>query len=116
MSRTLSRRNAAMLLHHALGHLFYTSPDAATANADPDDYLGCCPLCCAPCVVLADLLRKGDLDQLVAAWRPDSLPGTAWWDTENDRVDRAWLTRAWSQTERLGCAQTHTKDVRLFLP
>ncbi len=99
------RRIIGQLLHANIDHLWYSSPDAmpddATA-ADRDDFLGCCPECCAPCTAILDLTRAGWLDAWVRFW-PDTLPGTSWWDEANQRVDRAWLARAWGQTDKLGC-------------
>lgn len=92
---------AGRLTHFALDMLWQDSPDAALDGGAKYAY-GCCPVCCAPCVALADLLAGGELDRWVLAW-PDTLsPGTGWW-ADSGRVDRGWLLRAWSRTDRMGC-------------
>ena len=88
-----------------MDHVWYGSPDSAPdEGADPDGNLGCCPECCAPCSVVAELLGEGRLDMWVLWW-PEFLPGSAWWDERNNRVDRGWLGRAWAAARdgRLGC-------------
>lgn len=97
----MADERAGRLTHYALTTLWMDSPDAASEGREDDAY-GCCPSCCAPCRSLADLLRTDDLDAWVLAW-PDILPGTAWWDEERGCVDRAWLRRAWSRTDRVAC-------------
>ncbi len=98
------RDRVGMLIHAALDQLWTASPDSADRDAGPDVRLGCCPECCAPCHVVAELLEQGRLDVWVSWW-PESLPGTSWWDEANGRVDRGWLERAWaaSRDGRLGC-------------
>lgn len=97
-----TRRRVGMLLRSALDQLWCTSPDA---NPDDPEQLGCCPSCCAPCAAIGELLEDGQLDHWVRGWS-DDLIATAWWDVAADRVDRAWLARAWSQVDRLGCCAT----------
>ncbi len=101
---TRDRERVGMLVHFALDQLWQASPDSAGDDADPQDHLGCCPECCAPCCVVAELLEQGRLDRWVSWW-PESLPGTSWWDGHHNEVDRDWLERAWaaSRDGRLGC-------------
>lgn len=106
------RERVGMLVHSALDQLWMASPDSAPGSGavDPDDHLGCCPECCAPCLVVAELLEQGRLDRWVLWW-PESLPGTSWWDVASMRVDRGWLDRAWAAARdgRLGCV--HDSDL-----
>ncbi len=96
------RRRIAMLVHNALDHLWESSPFAAPDGADPDDYLGCCPECCAPCLTISELRTLNTLDTWLWGW-PDGLIGTSWWDDLNERVDREFLTRSWWNKDLLGC-------------
>jgi hypothetical protein len=62
------------------------------------DPAGCCPRCCAPCWALAELLQRGQLDTIAAAYIDGAGSGTwVWWD--GDRVDRTWLGHAWRRTD-----------------
>jgi hypothetical protein len=109
-------RRVGRLAHHALNTLWYDSSDAAPDDVEDEDR-GCCPFCCAPCVTLAELLDDGELDEWVKTWR-DPLLGTAWWNDHKQRVDRAWMLRAWSSTDRLAChegnAQADQKVTRVL--
>jgi hypothetical protein len=100
-----SRRYIGMFVRFALDQLWSASPDSMgddPTEEDKLDHLGCCPLCCAPCVALFGLLVSNELDAWVLLW-PATLPGTSWWDEEIQKVDREWLSRAWEQAGRLGC-------------
>ncbi|MEV2239594.1 hypothetical protein [Micromonospora sp. NPDC049891] len=60
--------------------------------------LGCCPVCCGPCLALKKLLDAGQLDDIVreyASW------GGGWecWDEQAGQVDRVWLAGAWRMTD-----------------
>jgi hypothetical protein len=75
---------AALLVKGALEHV-----------ASADGRGGCCPLCCASCVALMELLDAGVLDEVVSIARP--APGTsdvAWW--ADDQVNRDLLDRVWA--------------------
>lgn len=92
-------RRLGQLIHFAIDQIWYSSreaaPDGYDFDADPVDYHGCCPVCCAPCHAIAELRDAGTLDQWVLAW-PDTLPGTSWWDEEKQQVRRDWLEQAWA--------------------
>lgn len=98
-----SQRRIGKLVHFAIDKLWH-----CVADEDPDgDFFGCCPRCCAPCGVLAELLESGELDAWVLGW-PDQLPGTSWWDASRSQVDRDFLERAWSRADEMGCHSTLT--------
>lgn len=103
-----SRHWVGVFVHHALDHLWYASPDSAPEGYQPthgedqdSEHLGCCPECCAPCHAMYSLLAAGELDIWVRQW-PEDLD-CSWWDATNDRVDRGFLTRAWANSDQLGC-------------
>lgn len=98
-----TQRRIGRTVHFALDRLWQSTSDAAPAGRE-DQYIGCCPQCCAPCVTLRELLEAGELDMWVRGWS-DPLVGTAWW-TDANEVDREWLARAWSRADEMGCHAT----------
>jgi hypothetical protein len=66
---------------------------------------GCCPVCCAPCKALKELLDAGQLDDLYGAWVGDDRSGSDIWDPEKRQIRRDWLLNAWNVD--LGC---HDRD------
>lgn len=90
------RERVGVLVEHAINALWSDSPDAL------DGQRGCCPICCGACMVLAELYGAGQLDQWVKA-SPLDPRSSSTWDCARDRVDRAWLLRAWSNTDELNC-------------
>lgn len=92
------RRRIGVLVNFAVDQLWYNSPD----SLDDDDHLGCCPVCCAPCGVLAALYRAGELDRWLAL-SPLKPEKCFYWDAAAGRLDRRWLLRSWRNCERLEC-------------
>lgn len=90
----LDRDAASWLVAGALSHLWEVSPDAQPDGAE-GEATGCCPRCCGPCSALKALLDAGQLDALAAVDGRRCF----YWDTVEDRVDRAWLERAWTMTD-----------------
>lgn len=85
--RPFARHHIATLIRSALNHLWSVSSDAYPANN------GCCYECCPVCFTIHELYVNGELDIWVRQGRVE--PDSIWWDVENTRVDRAWLSRAW---------------------
>ena len=98
----LQRRRIGQLVHAALDHLWFDSPDS-----NPNDLrlAGCCPICCEQCNVIGDLLVNGDLETWLLGWSTD-LDSTSWWDSGKKRVNRHWLMRAWARAPMLNCHPT----------
>ena len=86
------QRNTGILTHAALNMLWVASQDD----------LSCCTKCCSPCNVLWNLRRSGMLEEYVCWWEKEELDRVAWWDSEKNQVDRAWLDRAWDGS-KLNC-------------
>lgn len=114
----LAPRQVTILVQFALDHLWYASPDAVHEGIDdqprtPDEessttsnHLGCCPVCCAACKVLSELMDLGELD-IWATSADSDMTGISWWDEAHNVVRRDWLQRSWSQTHQLGCGSDH---------
>lgn len=114
----VTRRRIGLLAEHALNQLWQSNSDIDVEDDDqPSEDLGCCPACCGPCSVLAGLYLDGELD----AWIKESPldPSSSYmWDGQRDRVDRAWLRRSWSHTDKLSCHEglpDQVAAVRLLL-
>ncbi len=100
-----TRRRIAMLLVHALSHLWSASQEAAPDDATPEqlaDHQGCCPQCCGPCGTIRELLDAGELD-IWARGDWDLVHTAAWFDPDQRIVRRDWLTAAWANADDLGC-------------
>lgn len=80
---SLDLRLVATLARAALDQLWSSEADG-----------GCCPRCCGPCHALDELLRRGQLDELLS--HDPAVPGLLWW--REGRVDREWLGRVWCLT------------------
>lgn len=90
---TVPRDAAAYLVAAAVHQLWNATEDT--------DLGGCCPYCCGPCHALRTLDATGQLDQLYGAYLAIVGGDDEVWDADNQRIDREWLTRAWSVD--LGC-------------
>ena len=101
-----TRRSVGMLTHFALNQLWAASPEAIPGDLEQ---LGCCPDCCAPCGVLRELARSGDLDAWVRAW-PDDLSDIIWWDETTKTVRRDWLAASWANVAALQCCHEQSGD------
>lgn len=88
----LSESDQGMFICDALNSLWGQSQDE-----------GCCPKCCAPCGVLQDLDRKGQLDSFVRQ-APEHLWKTTFW-FPNEVVDRVWLYASWGCQDNPPCEE-----------
>jgi hypothetical protein len=67
-----------------------------TLNSLHENY--CCPYCCQRCMILADLLTAGELDEIVVQ-APRHVPRNPVWQVtgaQGKRVNRTWLYARWN--------------------
>lgn len=72
--------------------------------ANDTEMPGCCPVCCAPCHALKQLLELGLLDELYGVYADHVGGELSTWDPKQRMVRRDWLEQAWS-VDRGGCHQ-----------
>lgn len=82
----LTLREQAGLLVHAINSLGHKN-DILVGETE-----GCCPTCCLPCSILADLARSGRLEEVIV--HEPTTTDYMWWSA--GRVDRSWLDVAWN--------------------
>lgn len=82
----LSRDQQATLVVFALDLLWVQTSS---------EQVGCCPRCCGPCEVIAQLVADDTLDHIVAQATREQRD-SQWWDRDGETVDLGWLDRAWN--------------------
>lgn len=61
------------------------------------DRAGCCPVCCAACSALRELLDLGLLDVLYGVYVDEAdAHDSDVWDDAMHEIDRSWLLPAWN--------------------
>jgi len=77
-----------------LGTLAFSLDMLSRSNED----LGCCNICCAPCVSIREMQEYGILDHY-AAMCVTEYGESDWWDFSTNKVSTDFLVRAWRLTE-----------------
>lgn len=83
-----------------LNHLWYSSQD--------EDAKGCCPQCCGPCHVLAELHLSGRLNETVMLAPAHYWSDAAWWNEGG--VMEPWLLSSWHCTSQPRCDRDATDE------